>query len=347
MTLRDRTTRFAVIRLRMRPASRPGGRTAASLALVAGIVLVLAAGCGGSMTQAPSPASPGAGIVAEVASYRPVVDQPGRLLVALISGDNHWLSFGSVDARFEYLGTGDGSPAPGVTVGPATAGFLAIPGSPEGTGRAPTLTLPSDGRGVYAVETITFPMAGFWQVTASGRLEDGSTFEASAAFTVYDEPSTVTVGAMAPRSDNPISAAAGVPATAIDSRAVTDGTIPDPELHAISIARAIALRHALVVVFSTPVYCVSRFCGPVTDMVGDLARQYEDRADFVHVEIYRDFAAGLVNQTAIDWLQTGNEDLREPWTFFVGADGRIAGSWDTVVTRAELEPILAALPVKP
>ena len=97
-------------------------------------------------------------------------------------------------------------------------------------------------------------------------------------------------------------------------------------------------------VFATPVYCVSRFCGPVTDMVADLAKAYADRADFIHVEIYEDFEAGKVNQAAIDWLQTPEGDLREPWVFLIGADGRIAGSWDTMVTREEIEPLLEALP---
>jgi len=99
-------------------------------------------------------------------------------------------------------------------------------------------------------------------------------------------------------------------------------------------------------VFSTPVYCVSRFCGPVTDLVAELAAEYGDRADFIHVEIYEDFAAGKVNQAAQDWLSTADGDLREPWTFLVGADGRIAASWDTVVTRSEIEPLLKALPPK-
>jgi peroxiredoxin len=91
---------------------------------------------------------------------------------------------------------------------------------------------------------------------------------------------------------------------------------------------------------------VSRFCGPVTDLVADLAAQYGDRADFIHIEIYADFQAGKVNQAALDWLQTGTGDLREPWTFLIGADGRIVGSWDTVVTRGEIEPLLRALPIK-
>jgi hypothetical protein len=323
-------------------------RNAAAVALAMAFV----SSCSG---PAASPASQAQGIVAEVASYQLVAERPGRLLVALITADNRWLSFGSVAVGFSYEGEASSVPSSGiansvpssdVAMDDTTAQFLAIPGSPEGEGRSPTLTLPADGRGVYAVEAITFPRAGYWQVTARGRLGDGSAFTADAAFTVLAKPAILTVGDRAPLTDNPVIGDPGVATGAIDSRAAGGQPIPDPELHRTSIADAIRAEHPALVVFSTPVYCTSRFCGPVTDLVADLAAKYADRADFIHVEIYQDFAAGKVNQAALDWLAPTNGDLREPWTFLIGADGRIAGSWDTVVTRKEVEPLLAALPVK-
>lgn len=286
------------------------------------------------------------GIVAEVASYQVVAEQSGRLMVAILTADDRWLSFGSVGMSFEFLGDGAGTPSPDIVVADATAHFLPIPGSTKGDRQKPTLTLPADGRGVYAVDPITLPAAGYWQVVARGELADGSTFIAEAAFTVLEKPSVITVGALAPRTDNPVKGDPGVAPQAIDSRARGGEPIPDPELHTTSIADAIAAGHPALVVFSTPVYCVSRFCGPVTDLVAELARVYGDRADFIHVEIYEDFETGRVNQAAHDWLQTADGDLREPWTFLIGADGRIVASWDTVVTRGEIEPLLEALPVK-
>jgi len=328
--------------LRNPPQRQRSGRTA-----IAALLAVTLSSCA-SQAQSPmaTPSISGQGIVAEIASYQLVADQPGRLLLALIGADNRWLSFGSVGMSFSYLGDGAGTPAPDVVAGDATAHFLPIPGSPDGDGRSPTLTFPADGRGVYAAEPITFPTAGYWQVVARGELGDGSQFSAEAAFTVLDTPSVIAVGALAPHTDNPVIGDPGVSAQAIDSRALGDEPIPDPELHATSIADAIAARHPALVVFSTPVYCVSRFCGPVTDLVAELAAKYGDRADFIHVEIYRDFESGEVNQAALDWLLTADGDLREPWTFLIGADGRIAASWDTVVTRTEIEPLLESLPAK-
>ena len=297
--------------------------------------------CGGGPATSPTTSnapSAGAGsIVAQVASYELVAERPGRLLVALLAADNRWLSFGSVDMDFTYMGDRTHSALPGVGVATATAEFLPIPGTPEGGGDPPTLTNPADGRGVYAVEPITFPAAGFWQVTAHGAIGDGTSFTADAAFEVLASPSVVGMSDEAPRSDNAVIGDAGVAPVSLDSRAADGEPIPDPELHATSIADAIAAGHPALVVFSTPVYCVSRFCGPVTDLVSALSRKYANRAAFIHVEIYRDFQANQLNDTVRDWLQAPSGDLREPWVYLIGADGTILESWDTMVTRGELE----------
>jgi hypothetical protein len=331
----------------MRRVRFPAGRARRGQFIFVALFVAILSSCGQpaqSPGSIPSP-NPG-GIIAEVVSYQLVADQPGRLLVALLTADNRWLSFGSVGFSFHYLGDRTGSPFPDVVARDTTAQFLAIPGSPEGDGRSPTLTFPADGRGVYAAEPITFPRAGYWQVVARGALGDGSRFNAEAAFTVLETPLVISVGALAPHTDNLVIGDPGVPPQAIDSRATGGEPIPDPELHATSIAEAIAAGRPALVVFSTPVYCVSRFCGPVTDLVAELAAEYGDRADFIHVEIYRDFESGQVNQAASDWLRTADGDLREPWTFLIGADGRIAASWDTVMTRGEIEPMLQALPAR-
>jgi hypothetical protein len=150
-------------------------------------------------------------------------------------------------------------------------------------------------------------------------------------------------GEEAPRTENLTVHSKGVPEAAVDSRAATEGDIPDPELHDTTIADAIRRGRPLVAVFATPVYCVSRFCGPVTDLVAELAADYSDRAEFVHVEIWKDFQGQVINRAAADWLLHENT-LEEPFVFLIGADGRIVARWDNVATRQEIEPYLQDLP---
>jgi hypothetical protein len=109
---------------------------------------------------------------------------------------------------------------------------------------------------------------------------------------------------------------------------------------------ALAAGRPVLVVVSTPVYCVSRFCGPITDAVADLADTYGDRAAFVHIEVWQDFEAKAVNPAARAWMakDPANQNLTEPWVFLVGADGVIMHRWDNVATVAEMTAALEALP---
>lgn len=68
------------------------------------------------------------------------------------------------------------------------------------------------------------------------------------------------------------------------------------------LADATAAERPVMVVVSTPVFCVSRFCGPITDAVQKLARRYGDRMDFVHLEVWRDFEAQELNEAAAEWI---------------------------------------------
>jgi hypothetical protein len=133
----------------------------------------------------------------------------------------------------------------------------------------------------------------------------------------------------------------GVDPVSIDSRAQDGAKIPDPELHRVSIADAIASKRPTVIVFSTPVFCVSRFCGPVTDVVASLEERYRGRAAFVHVEVWKDFQNSVANDAANEWLLRDGA-LKEPWAFILDARGTITSRWDNLFTQPELEDGLRA-----
>jgi hypothetical protein len=197
---------------------------------------------------------------------------------------------------------------------------------------------------VYSANPVAFEIDGTWQVEVEADLGGGDVRTATAAFQVLAEPLVPAPGQEAPRTENLTIGSKGAPAVAIDSRAETSGGIPDPELHETTIAAAIEARRPVLAVFATPVYCVSRFCGPITDMVVGLGNEYGDRAAFVHVEIWRDFQNQVVNKAAAEWVLR-DDDLTEPWIFLIGADGRIVARWDNVATAQEIEPLLKELPV--
>jgi hypothetical protein len=281
------------------------------------------------------------------ASYDLVVGEQ-RFIAGVSFADGTILAFGTVDLEFLYLGTRSApldEPRPGPA---ATAGFLPIAGTEGETagpeGPDPRRVEPADALGVYGAEGVRFDDAGFWRVVLTAEVE-GETLTAETAFGVNAEHQVPAMGDRAPDVAQPTAGTPGVDPKSIDSRA-RDGEFPDPHLHSTTVNDALAAGRPVLVVVSTPVYCVSRFCGPITDAVADLADTYGDRAAFVHIEVWQDFEAKAVNPAARAWMakDPANQNLTEPWVFLVGADGVIMHRWDNVATVAEMTAALEALP---
>ncbi len=113
---------------------------------------------------------------------------------------------------------------------------------------------------------------------------------------------------------------------AIDSRAQGGTPVPAPELHRDTVAGAIAAHRAALVLFATPVYCQSQFCGPSTDALERIAKTGPKDADYIHVEIYANYDKHQINRAAAQWLLR-NGDLTEPWLYLIAPSGRIADRW--------------------
>lgn len=333
------------------------------------VVVLTAAACTsqGGDTAAESGSDGPSNLAAEVASYELLAATPNRFLVGLFVADEGVVSYGSVGMAFSYLGDGSASP----TAGPdATGGFILVPpesGHPhegespaEHTGmdneaspasetdldaaaaRSPEITQPDQVRGVYQASDVTFDEAGIWQVDVSVDLA-GQQEIASANFNVVDEPSYPAIGQAAPASDNSVMETPGAKPAEVDSRA-TEGwaSVPDPGLHQVNIGDALEGGRPMVVVVSTPLYCQSRFCGPITDQIDEIAANYGDVAAFVHLEVWKNYQKKSVNQEAADWVYR-NDEITEPWVFLVGADGNILDRWANVLDHRELERELDAL----
>ncbi|MGH9022041.1 MAG: hypothetical protein ACRDV9_02920 [Acidimicrobiia bacterium] len=321
-------------------------RGAFAPALVASLALALS-GCGGSSGESGgvtttvgdggSSAAADA-LSAVVASYDLATGPPARFLVGTFVEGEGLVGRGTVDLAFSYLGKDKaGEPQAGPT---ASGAFLPIFGSDPGPGDRPAI-LPSDGRGVYAAN-VAFDRPGLWEVEVTAAL-DGGPRRATAAFSVLEQHRVPSIGDAAPPSENPI-VGSSTPAVSIDSGALGSGKVPDPELHGTTIADALRRKLPILVVFSTPTFCQSQFCGPVTDLVAELAAAHSNRASFIHVEVWEDFEDQKASRAALEWLSRDGGDLNEPWVFLVGADGKVVARWDNVVTRQEVEPVLAALP---
>jgi hypothetical protein len=122
---------------------------------------------------------------------------------------------------------------------------------------------------------------------------------------------------------------------------LTTRTPPD-DMHAVSFNQVLGKR-PIALLFSTPALCVSRVCGPVTDIMVELEHepQFAGRIVFIHEEVYvdNDPAKGLRPQLKAFHLET------EPWLFTFDREGVIAarldGAFGVAEARAALEAALS------
>ena len=82
-----------------------------------------------------------------------------------------------------------------------------------------------------------------------------------------------------------------------------------------------------------PALCQSRVCGPVVDVVQQVADSYEPEVDFIHQEVYveNEISKGIRPQLQAFGLPT------EPWTFLIGKDGVIKDRLEGAYGASELE----------
>lgn len=192
----------------------------------------------------------------------------------------------------------------------------------------------ADATHIY-VSRLRLPEPGTYWLVAEP--EGGATPPVQALGNVVVADSEVpNVGDAAPATDTPTLASAGG-----DLSKLSTGGSPDERLYRHSVAGSLRAGTPFVVTFATPKFCSSRTCGPVVEVVGDVAARYEDaKVRFIHVEVFEgnDPAKGY-NRYMREWrLKT------EPWTFVVGPDGRIAERFEGTVSTLELEAALDALP---
>jgi len=295
-------------------------RPAAALTVLSCLFLV---GCGESDGDQASTTDPGTGATLEEL-WRAAGDD-----VAVIPGtENHEpgdvrVSFLVVDAE----GTVVALPSARVWVANAldAAPFLetqakleriGVPGGDE-----------ADATHIY-VANLRLPRAGkYWMLAEP---EGGAKqVQALGNVVVSKQDAPPDVGNPAVPSQTPTLSSTGG-----DIAALTTRSPPDESLLEHSVADSLKAKVPFVVTFATPKYCSSRTCGPVVDVVEEVSHRFADEEiRFIHVEVFEgnDPAKGY-NRWMREWkLPT------EPWTFLVGADGRIVERFEGTVSVNELE----------
>jgi hypothetical protein len=127
-----------------------------------------------------------------------------------------------------------------------------------------------------------------------------------------------------------------------DLSLVTSARAPNPALYELSLAEAIANSKPTLLLFATPEFCQTRFCGPAYNTFNNLQKRYGDRLNFIHIEVF----AGLPNPANSGFKLAPPVEVfglqSDPWVFLIDAQGTVLYRVEGLFTTAEIEEQLLA-----
>ncbi len=190
-----------------------------------------------------------------------------------------------------------------------------------------------DVSGFFAA-VVDFDEVGEWKAEITVT-RDGEKEIVPYVFSVQAESEIPNVGDPVPATKNLTLAV--VP----DVMRISTDPEPEPAFYEMTVAEALDTGRPTVVIFATPAFCRTEFCGPIVDNAKEVHREFADRVNFIHIEpfvldtlgqlVTDEQGAPIFTDAAKEWrIQT------EPWVFVVGADGRIVVRFEGAVTPAEL-----------
>jgi hypothetical protein len=184
---------------------------------------------------------------------------------------------------------------------------------------------PDSARSVYVAQ-VKFSRPGSYVVSAVTKLNGRLVAASPAQVRVRRGTGVPGVGDRAVRVHTPTVESVGGNIDQIETR------VPPDSMHEVDLATALDRGRPVVLLFSSPALCESRVCGPVTDVAEQVKSEFEDEADFIHLEFYEDndLTKGARSQ-AIAW---GLES--EPWVFTIDADGVVAARIEGAFSADEL-----------
>ncbi|MGA8746370.1 MAG: hypothetical protein WB507_10960 [Solirubrobacterales bacterium] len=164
---------------------------------------------------------------------------------------------------------------------------------------------------VYAGEP-SFPGNGEWRLLALVKEGNKTKWTVLPAATVGEFSMIPRVGQRAPLIHTPTAASVGGDLSKVTTR------VPPDSQNQVDYA-AVLGKEPIVLLFATPKFCQSRTCSPVVDVAEQVKRLYENKAAFIHMEIYNDNnpSKGVRPQVRTFHLPS------VPWLYVINRDGTI------------------------
>jgi hypothetical protein len=224
-----------------------------------------------------------------------------------------------------YIGSSPGSPAKGPFLAPADPmGVMPQFRSKQNSG-------PGGIQAIYAAN-VPVPKAGTYFILALTKGPSG-TIGATGELAAAPSSQIPAVG------QRPPDIATDTSATVHGNEALLTTRLPPENMGSVSFDQVLG-KKPVALLFSTPQLCISRVCGPVTDVAVQIQHRFGDKVAFIHQEVYVDNqpSKGLRPQLKAFHLRT------EPWLFVINKQGKIVARLEGAFGTTEMtQAIQAAL----
>ena len=190
-----------------------------------------------------------------------------------------------------------------------------------------TIHVHSDMKNLYVVQNAEFDVSGYWESRFRVHSLDGiKPMPSNLAFHVLTQPLAVSIGQSVPIIDN-----------RPNNGDSSNQGVNFRDMQAYSIGEAISSGKPFLVIWASPLFCMSKLCSPVIEEVVAIKALYEDRIRFIHIEPWN---VDVARETGV--LQfTENAKIwglhSEPWVYLVNKYGIVVDRFEGPVSSEELE----------
>lgn len=207
--------------------------------------------------------------------------------------------------------------------GPFPARLVSLATEPEFRSRS-TAESPFSALAFYLAEP-DFPVRGEWRVEALIRYRGRLIAKSLPRAAVGVWRGIPTAGERPPRISTP------TVSTAADAAAELSTRRPPGDLNEANFAEALGEK-PVALLFTTPAFCESRICSPVADVAEQVASEFGDRVEVIHMEIYNGNDPDLGVRPQVRRFNLPSDT----WLFVAGADGKLVAAVEGPFAAGEM-----------
>ena len=184
---------------------------------------------------------------------------------------------------------------------------------------------------IFAYER-EFSHEGLWGVEVEVTFPDKTQAINGIRFSVVEDSPSIEPGELVPMIQTPT-----LQDVNRDLSLLSSAEIPNTAFYELSLDKAVSSGKPTLLLFATPSFCQTRFCGPSYEIFSDLESRYRNELNFIHIEVF----TGLPDPESNDWAVSPAMERfglqSEPWIFLIDQDGTVLYRVEGLFTQQEIE----------